>query len=743
MNQQLDYSLIPEQSNKALGEQAKRRSLTPREEIMQSGKPSNSPKAYDLHVSDIPNLDNKELSDLITDWLASLDDMVAEKQVKKAMLTAASLIQLVRGRTAKVHTFPKLVLLVVRLSGLLGNERIQNEHLDVYFDSLDPQLANSELDQLLEFSLLFVINYQEIDKRLLDIGPSKFTHSLISRPRLAESNAKVVKHLFSEMSLFKSKLDVIGTFMILIEEETSETQRILLKSCLYGYLCMNPFSDRQSTAQEVMQTLKRLLVIGNWSTELKYLIEEELVFYSRLSSAPAKTATIEVRRHSLVTKSRTFLNFIALNSYQGQVNRCVELLHRLILSPLERGSIPELCSYVEGEIATVVSLGLAKNRSSLHSENKEHLSASALNQLSPAIKAITRGDFDFAEQFLSLREKQSEDSATQCDHLKQLTRALVSSIDPFATYTSIADRHEIGRSSLDSSYFPVQASLIDHFLTPGISSLITTSNLLAASGKATTEERMEAYSLAKGELRSVHRIYGSRNFLFMSISILILQYEITNFPLKAIERIDSLFNLFKLVDFDNSAVISTMHLDKINVSRKLGNDSVVAEHSMKLSNIALREEDEQSYAIALKHQLDSHEKLNLGKEKIAKLISSSIFCLTQYSARLDPNVALELNIAVVRELIQLQEWNQAEAQLDNLLAMSPEDTSSSNKRVIFNYVALVSSKLGKYDVEADAWRKLSMISSSDTAGYYTLQEARAKNLYSRSSRKCASSDVQD
>lgn len=694
---------------------------------MQLGNVSNDSMARDLRVSEVPKLGDKELSELIDEWLVSLDYLVAQKQLKKAMVTAASLVQLVRGRTVALPAFPKLILLVVRLSGIYGNVRTQKEHLDLYFKIISTHASNSDLDKLLEFTLLFIIDYPELNTKLSRIK-TKAAFRFSDSPRLSQINATNVKDLYSDASLSRTKLDVIDAFITLMREEKSETQRILLKSSLYGYLCMNPFSTRSATTEQVLRALQRVKDIETWSTELNYIINEEQGFYFRLSSVPASDAAIEVRQYSLVTKPRTLLNFIALNTYEGQVNRCVELLHRLVLTPFEKETIPELCSYVEGEIATVVSLGLAKNHSTLHFGKKEHLSASALTQLSPALRGITRGDFDFAEQFLSLRKNQIEDSTPDLDHLQQLIQASVSAINSYSSYTSLKNRHEISEYHLENSYSPEHASLIDHLLAPGISSLIETRKLLGSLDLVPDEDQSDHYSLAQEELRSVHRTYGSRNFLFMSISVLILKYEIKNFPLKGIDRIDSLFNLFRLVDFDNSAVISRMHIDKIHVASKLGNERVVADHSAKLASIALAEEDPHGYAVALKGQLDSIDKSSAATGKTGKLIGVSISWLAQYSAQLDYDTAIELKITVVRELIKIGDWERAEIQLEDLLSTPVEKVSSSRKRVIYKHVALVANKLGKFDAEADAWNELSRIDTSQNAIFYTLQETRARNL---------------
>lgn len=662
--------------------------------------------------------------EVIPSWIMAIEKFENTLDFKSALTLTVELAKVTAKNHAGAQFRAPLLIKVLKLSNLLREielyEQYETEVQLISTENLLAELANC--DTLTDLAYIRLSESQSILGQHPGQGHSA-TEAATLCYKLSKANADRLAGLVNLLANFE-KVKYIDCLLEMITSEPEEPQRIQLKNHVYAAIILNRPLTHVDLLQELESVAARLSALDNWSAPVRHLnhLEYASIQEAMKDQADGVSSNPEAQ-NSVAGISSSFLAFMLHNIDNMPLNNVRGLLDNYVLISTVKLSTPEVFNAISFEIRTLQRLGFTNSTPiNFDSSGTRFHPTSYLARYADVYGNILRGDNLATELSFEIAKSQSGDLSEPEQLFQELTEFIIS------TFTFHPRRNDF-RKNLDV-FFEV-GKIGNNFtcvlLKSGIQAFGAIAQLhLKVSEVTSDEETNLLYEKMKINLRNIHKQYGSRNVFFVSVSLSILKWEILHHPLPASNRIRSLFNLFKLIKFENKELLSNMYIEQISLLNKLGDDKLAIEGAIALVELTESTMDLSHKALAFSAMLRSSANIGeLDPERLARYPEITNWIETQRS-NLSSNEQINLAINQIRFLTVQQQIREALDLAIYTLSKLP-DGYDQQRRLLTTYLAVLSHQQNEHLVETEAWAKLAGSQNGKGAIFYKLQSSRNLN----------------
>lgn len=578
-----------------------------------------------------------------------------------------------------------------------GTTNFELRHLENYIPVSELHLFSSYIDP----GLNEVSN--ELDQRIIDLTVSLFK----------ETNHNIIA-------------SNIGSLVAIIAEQQTEYDQIKCKNLIYANVALRIPIASDSVFQIMSSLAEDILNLSCWSPAMQVVNESESQYCrNRSVGLNVSDEFVGALDGTAASLSGVLIRYATSKIGFKSSTQIAQFLRSKFTSQIFITNLPHFSSYVENVLSVLVTLGIANG------DQKSLPSGSGFIEMNPSdfalsLKSVAHGDFQNAAVLLELTYNSEDslrppfESTTMESLVDALTQIALQNIpDGEFKFSSLSKSIELA--------LPGTKSLLPQILLPGFCSL----NVLDDLHEITFEDEdfsaiSGTYTRGKSCLRDIHKRYGSRNFMFITLSLALLRIECEYLPREAVKRIKSLFNLFKLVKYRHEKVLTTVNKLYISLLEKLGEVDRVTEASNAFAQFSLDRNLLSEFIWARTRYLHSTANRRVSGKEVVKTTDAALQLIQGTRLNdLPVDTQVEFRFSILRNLFAQERFYEAE----RLALMTSDILAKSGSRVhvrLFNsYLAVVENKLKRFSEESAAWRILDQNQIDRSNSFYSLQASRA------------------
>lgn len=668
-------------------------------------------------------------------WFQSLDALQASGQLSDALALGTELQSFASQKPEYSGFEIELLLHNLRLSSILGRKIAKMECIELLSEFFDGELE----DKILKSEDL--IKYAPFIPVEILISPNESSSGLTGGSELAskypnlqlsEINSSRVRDYYSSKGSKFEPGEVVDGFLNLIQEETNENQRIFLKNYLFAFLAVNPGIDQHTTMALIEHSLATISNQSGWSQGmLKRNLDEKNLVLIRQAGVDTHIDVTKPFDGSIAAISTSLILQITQRSLSTPISQSADSIRECLLSKAIELSMPEIYGHVIDELSCLATITLTSSELNFRVSTRFPTFSSALSHFARTFANLTRGDRTATEVALNFA---SESCRVSCvsDIERENLSSLIRSLIPVVT-SKRETKDEKSDISLSDLLFQcgTDTKISTWLLSPGLMafSVIDKLPLLDKSpaGLLTSAATAdETYREAQSSLRLIHKQYGARNFMFVALSLALLNYEVKHKPASAAKRIKSFSNLLTLVEFAEASVFTGMLVELMRISRNLGDDEGMISAGQELETLSEYGRDsENNITLGLAAQLHGYANLRSKTFKSKDTVDRAWNWINRSNPVSDRELNLDLNFAILRNLILLEEDERASSFASQTVANFDASTPPQKVRLFTTYLAVLANQMQDVRAESEAWRTLNMMTDGDPSTFYALQASRS------------------
>lgn len=678
-------------------------------------------------------------------WFQSLDALQASGQLSDALALGTELQRFASQKPEYSGLEIELLLHNIRLSSILGRKIAKMESIELLSAFFDGELENKILnsEDLIKYAPFLPAEIL-ISSNELNSGPNGGSELASKYPKLqlSEVNSSRVRDYYSNEGSKFEPSEIVDGFLNLIQEETDENERIFLKNYLFAFLAVNPGIDQHATMALIEHSLVTISNQSGWSQGmLKRNLDEKNMVLIRQAGVGTLMDVTNPFEGSIAAISTSLILQISQRSLSTPISQSVDSIRECLLSKAIQISMPEIYGHVVDEISCLATITLTSSESNFRVSTRYSTFSSALSHFARTFANLTRGDRTATEIALDFAAESSRISRVkdiERENLSNLIRSLISVVT-----SKRETKNENSDISLSDLVYQcgTDTKISTWLLNPGLMafSVIEKLPLLDKSptGLLTSAAIAdETYREAQSALRLIHKQYGARNFMFVALSLALLNYEVKHKPASAAKRIKSFSNLLNLVEFAEASILTGMLVELIQISRNLGDDEGMISAGQKLETLSGSGRDsEDNITLGLAAQLHGYANLRSKTPKSKDTVDRAWNWINRSNSVSDRESNLDLNFAILRNLILLEEDERASSFASQTVANFDASTPPQKVRLFTTYLAVLANQMQDVRAESEAWQTLNMMTNGDPSTFYALQASRSSSHHKDSISK--------
>ncbi|WP_152666826.1 hypothetical protein [Arthrobacter sp. YC-RL1] len=652
-------------------------------------------------------------------WLLQLTALENDGFPDEALSVALHLIGLEPQALGDQPEFVSLLSSGIRLSCLLSRGS-ESARLVGMLDSVLTRYPRS----VTNFELRHLENYIPLSELHHFSSYSDPHHNKI---------ANVIEHQIIDLAedLFEETdqdiiLSKISSLVAIIAQQKTEYDQINCKNLIYANVALRIPITSDSVFQIMNSLADEILHLSCWSPAMRVVNESESQYCrNRSVGLNVSDEFVGALDGTAASLSSVLIKYSTSKIGFKSSTQIAQILRNKFTSQIFLTNLPQFSSYIENVLSVLVTLGITNSDlKSLHSE--DNFVELRPSNFALSLKSVARGDFQNAVVLLELTYDSEDllrppfEPRTMYSLVDALTNIALQNIpDSKFEFSSLSKSIELA--------LPGTRSLLPQILLPGFCSLNVLDDLHEISFEDEDYSAISAtYIRGKSCLRDIHKRYGSRNFMFITLSIALLRIESQYIPREAVKRIRSLFNLFKLVKYRNEKVLTTVNKLYISLLEKLGEEERVTEASNAFAQFSLDRNLLSEFVWARTRYLHSTANRRISGKEVIKITDATLQLVQETRLNdLPVDSQVEFRFSILRNLFAQERFQEAE----RLALMSSDIVAKSGNRdyvrIINTYLAVIENKLNQFSEESAAWRILEQNQADRANSFYALQASRA------------------
>lgn len=674
------------------------------------------------------SVDTDATHEAIESGIVALDGLEDRDDLHTALTFAVELDRELKNNKIGASNYVRFLARIVRLSNLTSDNTRLNRYLTLYSDHKNEYPQNT--DQ--KFNDDYYRMFFPID-RTVAIEPQNTPLNQKGkrplRPLLVEEYQKNHPVPYCGQITVGNHYQIIDQWISEAHLIDDESELILFRNNLYHAIFLGLLEDHSTQLQSFAYLSDKLAENVRWSGGMRVVTSEAAEFVHRLGAGfPADLRANYVAPGSVVALPVRYMSLASdLQQVTDQAS-VLGLIANVFTSPALRLSSPVLHENFLVELEAAKRLGLAGRGHNIDNVLPVGLSDSTnmLTDLATIVELMMSGDFKASQRLIDLKMEMfdAEGNEHEVYAFLEFCTSVVQSIRSFDTKATTTAAEFL--SSLTVNRFPL--SILRLTLLPCLKALCVVEALNDEEHSSEVELKdSNIYDDALKELRLIHQVYGSRNFIFVTLSLGILRWEMANRPVSANTRISSLFNLLSLIRFTHQPLTRTLRVFQLDFLDKTANDDEILKSVSIIQLDARRNNYDYLFLVAAKAKLNSLANIESTGREYERFVDKSLMlnvALSKNNYGLTDRDEFEFRFALMRNLILRKRFEDASKLSRQLVANPLTDSDACLRRRALSYQAFIANQNHAPHLEAEVWHSLHLQRINAHTPFYELQSTR-------------------